>query len=408
MKIEGKLPRSLLLIGAMLLVNACGSDSVTVEPEQLEAPDLGPLGGLNSVVSVADYSLANSGSAAISELITYRMPSVGGGVTQATAAVLVPPGPAPEGGFPLIGWGHQSTGVADRCAPSVTDDLAGRAAYLNTFLENGFAVVAPDYEGLGVDGVHPYLHLASAGRSIVYAIDAAVQQYPDLSSRYAVVGHSQGGHAALGAGEHSNEVADVELVGIVAIAPASNFRQQHQILGSAIRDTSRSLADRARAATTQLLFSAFVASGIDAVEPALDVDTFFGLDGADLLNGVDTECVAGIREIAVASVVGPLAFDGNVDSVIANSIVDIPEVAQFLADNEPGTTTIPVPVLLLQGLLDSVVFPESTSMLDNLLRNINNTESSLIQYPSADHSSVVDVSEAEVLNFLFQVLVNQP
>lgn len=399
-------PRLLSVVIVVCLVTACGSDSATSVSGQEETQEQGLLGGLSPVVSIADYSLADSGSAAFSELLTYRMPSIGGGVTQAKAVVLIPPGPAPLGGFPVVGWGHQTTGVADRCAPSLTDDLAGRASYLDTFLANGFAVVAPDYEGLGSDGVHPYQHLASAGRSIIYAVDAAVSQYTELSSRYAVVGHSQGGHAALGAGEYAAELTSVELAGVVAIAPSSNFRAQYLLLEATITDASRSLADRARAATTQLLFSALTTSGIAAANPTLDTDDFFGANGADLLSSLEAVCLDELRDVVINSVVAPLAFDGNVDSVIANSVIDIPEVAQFLASNEPGTEMIAAPVLLLQGLLDSVVFPESTSNLNNLLRNQNNTESEQIQYASADHSTVVETSANDVLSFLFRVLVN--
>ena len=133
-----------------------------------------PLEGLDAVVSTESFSLTDDGTAAISELLTYRMPGVNGGVVQTTAVVLIPQGPPPENGYPVVAWGHGTTGVADRCAPSVTANLAGYAAYLDLYLQNGYAVVAPDYEGLGTEGPHPYLHLASEGRSLIYAVHAAV------------------------------------------------------------------------------------------------------------------------------------------------------------------------------------------------------------------------------------------
>ncbi|MBF6482251.1 lipase, partial [Nocardia cyriacigeorgica] len=35
---------------------------------------------------------------------------------QSTAAVYVPPGPAPAGGWPIVAYAHGSVGIADHCA----------------------------------------------------------------------------------------------------------------------------------------------------------------------------------------------------------------------------------------------------------------------------------------------------
>ena len=48
----------------------------------------------------------------------------------------------------------------------------------------------------------------------------------DLDDRYAVWGHSQGGHAALVAGQVADEyLPDLPLVGVAALSPAPELQQ---------------------------------------------------------------------------------------------------------------------------------------------------------------------------------------
>lgn len=66
-----------------------------------------------------------------------------------TGAVFLPKGPAPRGGWPVVVWAHGTVGVATQCAPSLNPRSSRDQQYLNTWLSLGFAVVAPDYAGLG-------------------------------------------------------------------------------------------------------------------------------------------------------------------------------------------------------------------------------------------------------------------
>jgi len=70
---------------------------------------------------------------------------------------------------------------------------------------------------------HPYLIGASEGRAVLDSVRAA-RDLPDAaaSNRFAVWGHSQGGHASLYTGELAASYApDLKLVGVVAAAPAT-------------------------------------------------------------------------------------------------------------------------------------------------------------------------------------------
>src|SRR5690606_28382300 len=58
-----------------------------------------------------------------------------------SGTVLVPQGAAPDGGWPVVSWGHGTTGVADVCAPSLTDNLFYNeyAQEASTYLRAGYA-----------------------------------------------------------------------------------------------------------------------------------------------------------------------------------------------------------------------------------------------------------------------------
>ena len=77
---------------------------------------------------------------------------------QDTAAVFLPYGKTPEGGWPVVVWAHGTVGVAHDCAPSLNVRTDRDKQYLNTWLSLGYAVVAPDYAGLGSAGLHHYLN----------------------------------------------------------------------------------------------------------------------------------------------------------------------------------------------------------------------------------------------------------
>ena len=137
------------------------------------------------------------------DIFTYRMEGVQGREIRATTLVFTPKGTPPVGGWPIVVWAHGTTGAADKCAPSRLALDGPEKALVMGLVERGYAVIAPDYEGLGNDNVpHPYLHLESAAKSILSAISEAQKQYGGLLAKdWGVIGWSQGGHAALAAAE---------------------------------------------------------------------------------------------------------------------------------------------------------------------------------------------------------------
>ena len=113
-----------------------------------------------------------------------------------SGAVFLPQGTPPAGGWPLMAWAHGTTGIADTCAPSWNKRSERDAAYLNAWLQQGFAIVATDYQGLGTPGPHPYLAVRPEAYSVLDSVRAALKAFPAIANRIVVVGQSQGGGAA--------------------------------------------------------------------------------------------------------------------------------------------------------------------------------------------------------------------
>lgn len=352
--------------------------------------------------ALSDATVEGATAAAAVSRLSYIMPDVNGGQRHENAIVMVPAGDMPEGGWPVIGWGHGTTGVADVCAPSASDNLAGTDVYLNGFLAAGYAIVAADYEGLGTEGGHPFLHLDSEGRSINYAVEAAVAAVDELSNRYAVVGHSQGGHAALGAGSLAAENPGVSLQGIVAIAPASQILAQGLGAEALLEDPEQNIATRVAAAVSDLGFSSLILHGVKEVFPTLDIDAVYGDNGGNLQQQAEQACFRQLVETLTVSIPPVLIQDGNVDSFIIADTLEIEQIASYFQAVEPGDRAMEAPVLVVQGTADQTVLPASTNALIAQLSAVSDTDidPELISYEGATHSDVLAASFNDILAFL--------
>src|SRR3954468_25091724 len=173
-------------------------------------------------------------------LVKYRSVGVDGKPIAVSGVVSVPKGKAPKKGWPVISYDHGTTGIADVCAPSrdSTDNpahLYNSYVYplLNRWLKAGYAVARTDYQGLGTPGIHQYLVGTSEGRSTLDIVRAAHKLNPKISKRFAISGHSQGGHAALwGAYLAPKWTPDLKLRGTVAFAPASHISELVSLVGT--------------------------------------------------------------------------------------------------------------------------------------------------------------------------------
>jgi len=178
-------------------------------------------GDLLAQEPVTSYSLP-VGSAV---RIAYHSRDATGHDVPATAAVLIPSGTAPAGGWPVIAWGHGTSGVARQCAPSLMKDVYYGDEGLKEMLNAGYAVVATDYHGLGSPGEHQWVNKTAQARDVIYSVPAARKAVPALGRRWVVDGHSQGGLAAWGVAELESSLRDPDFLGAISVAGAVRMDQ---------------------------------------------------------------------------------------------------------------------------------------------------------------------------------------
>ncbi len=155
--------------------------------------------------------------------VLYHSRALDGRDVAVSGVVVAPTGAAPASGRPMVSWAHGTTGLGDRCAPSRSPGVASELPWIREFVDRGYVVAATDYEGLGTPGPHPYLVGESEGRSVLDAARAARGlRATGAGDSVVVTGHSQGGQAALFAGEIASRYApDLDVRGVAALAPAT-------------------------------------------------------------------------------------------------------------------------------------------------------------------------------------------
>jgi acetyl esterase/lipase len=294
--------------------------------------------------------------------IVYASTAPDGSPIAVSGLVIVPATPAPRDGRPIVAWLHATTGVGRACAPSDGPAPFGQIQGLGAFLAAGYVVVATDYPGLGGPGVHPYLVGASEARAALDSV-RAVLRLPgtQASSRFAVWGHSQGGHAALFTAELARSYApELRPVGTAAAAPVTDVAALIEKPGD----------DRLWGALVfYLVFSWSRVSGADrdGLVPAAD---------PAVIDRVASDCLETASELRrLLSDAAPL----HGTPVTPNA-----HWRSLLADNAPRPAQDDPPVFLAQGDDDPVIPPPLTKAFARRLCE-NGVSVRYFAMPGVDH-----------------------
>jgi pimeloyl-ACP methyl ester carboxylesterase len=309
--------------------------------------------------------------------VMYVSESLAGDPIAVTGIVVVPGGEPPEGGWPVIAWAHGTTGIADVCAPSL--EAGDTVSVANELLARGYAVAATDYEGLGTPGRHPYIVGESEARGVVDSVRAAHQlEGVELSNRYLVWGHSQGGHAAMFALDTAADWApELDLVGVVAGAPPSQF----ELLNAALQQSPFKH------------YLLMVAAGFNAAygDDGAPLDAVLTPEGVELLQLVDDGCDALSEAMA----------DVDADTLIAADPATVPEWLTALQENDPGLFTEPagVPLLVIHGGDDEQIPVVASAMMFDQLCAIGQDQTRWV-YPGQSHAGVIGPSLADMTTWI--------
>lgn len=259
--------------------------------------------------------------------------------------VFVPTTPAPAQGRPVLAWAHGTVGMGDACAPSRSGNpLADTDVWLEEALRQGWVVVATDYTGLGTPGPELYL-VAEAEVSDVVTSVQAVRTMPDVNAgnRYAVWGHSQGGHTSLWAGHLAQRMApELELVAVAAAAPAAELAEILQVQWET--EVAWAIGPEALVAWT-------------AVEPALPLDGVITAEGQRDYQRLANECLR-------AAALDALTLQVTGQRFFAINPLDSPPWAEFIAAQTPPPLPAEVPVFMAQGTSDQVVLAAPNASLE--------------------------------------------
>ena len=330
-------------------------------------------------------------NAKVSERILYVSTDGVGGVRKiaVSGTVYIPNGKPPTGGWPTIAWAHGTVGVADPCAPSWRGWLSRDRAYLNAWLNRGYAVVASDYQGLGTPGMHPYMQWRPEAYSVLDAVRAASAGFP-LARRVVIVGQSQGSEAALAAAYEAPMYAPE--VGVRAVVATGLVVTLAKPVPHAPKVMVPPYAD---SGSVDAAYSMLYLLGIDQVlKPTLNVDDDVLPAGKPLLHTAVTACLTQLFKEAAAE---------NLD----DSKVFTP-ARERLRAFEDAQVAFPaarlrVPIFTGTGLADAEA---GTAPQYNFIAALCTAGTPVVwrYYPGLTHNGTVNASLADSIPFVKRIM----
>jgi len=345
-------------------------------------------GAPGSIIRIEPMDGAPLGASAYRVL--YRSIGVHGEPIAVSGVIVIPAGPAPASGRPVVAWAHPTTGVVPRCAPSEARFVFQTMMGLRAMVRHGYIVAATDYPGLGTAGPHPYLVGASEAHAVIDIVRAA-HELPgaDASADYAVWGHSQGGQAALFTGMLSKSYAPaLNLVGVAAAAPAADLK-------TLLRDDADTDGGRNVTAMTLWSWQRVFGAPIDqVVEPA-------AMPAVDALSN---ECIESPLDMVERNFSQrPL----RQQFLSVKDITTIEPWKSLLEQNEAGTLPPELPVFIAQGAADRLVLPAVTQAYVQRLCEAG-SRVDYVELPGVHHGFIGSDSAVQAVDWMADRFEGKP
>ncbi len=342
---------------------------------------------ISRVPLAAELNLPAAGDA---YRIQYSSLNQHGKMATGTGAVFLPRGKAPAGGWPIISWAHGTVGMNDDCTPSAFPRSERDQKYLGHWLQQGYAVVAADYVGLGTPGLMAYLNGVTAAHAIVDIVVASHQMDLPFAKRWAIIGQSQGAAAALNGARYATEFSrgsGLDYRGVVATGIPANLEYLYQNLGPAVPPVNLPGGLNA--------YTAYILAGFNDTRPDMNITKVMTPKGIARLAEGRTTCYPILKQ-AIAGDDVRTWFRAPLMSIPGLS----PALHEYMATPYKGYDR---PIFLGQGLRDvDVPAPSALSLYAQM--KANNQPVELFVYPEDDHSSAVLASMKDSTPFVARIL----
>jgi dienelactone hydrolase len=338
-------------------------------------------------------------SSVVTYRISFRTTRGNGSPGASTARVYLPQLPLPLP-MPLLVGGHPTNGLAPSTAPSMdptsNEDLALPWAGL------GYAIIVPDYAGLGNEGVQGYLDNHDQAYSVLDAA-RALRKFVSagaFQTSVVAIGYSQGGGAVLSAQSLASTYGcDGNLVGVVAFAPEWPTRMNSfDFVGMLSNPSQLTIETGVSFNVVEVMrtYSYFY----NWVSPA-DAD-----DGFPAANrsGFDS-AIMSMAEVPLGGYLQATAAEvsGFIDPTLDTTLLDCIQKGAtdpgcvdpgksyytFLSQNFVTADPSGAKVLFVQGLLDYVMPPDSEAACNVAKLIADGVTPEVCVDPTAQHTTVV-------------------
>jgi len=390
---------ALLLVSSLLLSGCLWNAERRLEEDALDEftdatfydlPDDVPAGEPGEVVRSMPVLSAPLGADAWR--VIYHTTDLGGADVLASAIVAVPASTPPTGGTPIVSWGHPTTGAARDCAPSLLFDPFFLMTGLQEFLSAGYAMVATDYPGMAVAGDSSYLVGVTEGNSMLDAARAARTLSAGLSSDVILWGHSQGGQAALFAGQQAaaGYAPDLTVIAVATAAPAADLSEL----------MTDDIAYMEGVTIASYAFPSYEAAYADRYSKD-DLTAVLTPAGAAAVDDLAALCLT-TQGDELHSLAKPL-----IGQFVTSNPATTEPWKTLLAENSAGGSPIGVPVFVGQGLADTTVDPSSTkSYVEHLCST--GEDVTFREFTGVSHLLAGALSMPDVLQWLSAVRSDAP
>lgn len=316
--------------------------ALAVPPARADVADHGALLTATDITGQPNVGIAHAGTV---ERISYRTTGVDGGEIDALATVFLPESrtAAP---LRVLAFTHGTAGVGADCTVGTRMGTGGGYdAWLGPWLAAGYAVVVPEYGGIGTTGHHPYLNGEATARTVLDAV-RATRQVPAagaVGDEFAVWGGSQGGHTAVWTDDLApSYTPDLRLVGAIAGSLPADVAGSFNVIFPglpAVPGTSSLVA-----------YAGYVLAGLE--NDGVDLSTFSELSsaGRQFVATAQTQCYRQLSTTTVAP-----------GSLVTRPLLGSALVREIATRTALPTTPLPGKVLVQQGAFDIVAPATATS-----------------------------------------------